>query len=58
MDEIASDIGRVRSGADTRADLLARCLDGADADRIQGWTEYVDAVVAAAAAPAQGVTIG
>lgn len=58
MDEIASDIGRVRDGRDTRADLLARCLDGADADRVQGWTEYVDAVVAAASVPPQGVKVG
>jgi hypothetical protein len=28
--------------------LLDRCLDGADADRVQGWRDYVDAIEAAA----------
>lgn len=58
LDEIWSDIGRIRDGRDAREDLLARCLDGADADRVQGWTEYVDAVVDAASSPARGVKVG
>lgn len=58
LNEIAGDIGRISDGRDTRQDLLARCLDGADEDRVQGWTEYVDAVVDAATAPVQGVRVG
>lgn len=46
--EVADDIEHVRDGSVDREALLARCLDGADADRVQGWTEYVDAVVTAA----------
>jgi uncharacterized protein (DUF1786 family) len=49
--EVADEIERVRNGELTREALLARCLDGADEDRVAGWTEYVDAVVAAAEAP-------
>lgn len=39
------DLESLRTG-ETEASLLARCLDGADADRVQGWTDYVTAVVA------------
>lgn len=42
------DIDAVRAGRLTRESLLAECLDGADADRVQGWNDYVDAVMAAA----------
>lgn len=41
-----SDVARLRAGEVTEDDLLAECLDGADDDRVQGWREYVDAVVA------------
>jgi hypothetical protein len=27
---------------ETAESLLARCLDGADEDRVQGWREYVE----------------
>ena len=27
------------------------CLDGADEDRLQGWRDYIDAVMAAAESP-------
>ena len=42
------DVAAIRSGEHTRESLLARCLDGADADRVQGWREYVAAVCEAA----------
>lgn len=29
----------------TPAELLDECLKGADADRVQGWRDYVDALV-------------
>jgi hypothetical protein len=48
--EVADEIERVRNGELTREALLARCLDGADEDRVAGWTEYVDAVCDAAQA--------
>lgn len=54
--DVAADVAALRSGAHTRESLLAHCLDGADDDRAQGWHEYVDAVVAAAAAPAVPVS--
>jgi hypothetical protein len=43
------DVDNVRAGCYTREQLLAHCLDGADADRVKGWTEYVDAVMEEAA---------
>lgn len=46
----ALDLHRLRSGAVTRERLLDNCLDGADADRVQGWREYVAALVDAALA--------
>ena len=44
-----ADVEALRSGAHTRESLLAHCLDGADADRVEGWREYVATVSAAAA---------
>lgn len=43
------DIADVRAGRETRASLLAMCLDGTEAgDPVQiGWVEYVDAIMAA-----------
>lgn len=46
--EVEDDIERLSDGAQTREELLAICLDGADEDRRVGWVEYVDAVQAAA----------
>ena len=43
-----TDVAAIRSGEHTRESLLAHCLDGADADRVQGWHEYVSAVCDAA----------
>lgn len=40
-----SDVARLRAGEVTREALLDECLDGADDDRVQGWNDYVDAVV-------------
>lgn len=31
---------------ETTESLLARCLDGADDDRVAGWQEYVDTLAA------------
>ena len=42
------DVSAIRAGEMFEADLLTLCLDGADPDRVQGWHEYVAAVVAAA----------
>jgi hypothetical protein len=47
--DVEGDVAAIRSGAHTRESLLAHCLDGADADRVQGWREYVAAVCGAAA---------
>ena len=44
----ATDVRALRTGAHTRASMLAYCLDGAEGDRVDGWTEYVEAVVAVA----------
>jgi len=46
----ADDIEAVRTGAKSATSLLDECLSGADRDRVQGWREYVDAVVEAARA--------
>lgn len=39
------DVDSIRAGVHTEASLLDVCLDGADADRVSGWHEYVAAVV-------------
>ncbi len=39
-------LGALLIGAHTPWTLLKRCLDGAEADRVQGWIDYVDALVA------------
>lgn len=49
----SSDIARLRSGEVGPSELLAECLDGADADRVAGWREYVDAVVLASREPVE-----
>lgn len=41
------DLAQLRSGAQTAASLLEHCLDGADEDRVEGWREYVAALVEA-----------
>ena len=46
--DVFSDVGCIRTGAKTAGQLLEDCLDGADDDRVQGWRDYVAAVVAAA----------
>lgn len=35
-------------GGETAESILARCLDGADDDRVQGWREYVETLEAEA----------
>lgn len=42
------DAAEVRRCNMTKSEFLAVCLNGADADRVQGWHDYVDAVCAAA----------
>jgi hypothetical protein len=46
--DVAADVARVRGGL-SRGQLLEECLAGADDDRVDGWHDYVRAVVAAAA---------
>jgi hypothetical protein len=41
------DVRRLIRGDWTKDSLLAHCLDGAEAEYVDEWTEYVDAVVAA-----------
>lgn len=48
--EIQADVRNLANGDTSRAKLLARCLDGADADRVEGWNDYVSAVALAAEA--------
>lgn len=36
-----SDYHDLRTGQVTSEELLEKCLDGADADRVDGWNEYV-----------------
>lgn len=40
------DLERLRAGETTAAALLELCLEGADEDRVQGWRDYVDGLVA------------
>ena len=42
-----SDLMALTTGEHTPESLLAHCRDGADEDRVQGWRDYVDALVAA-----------
>lgn len=44
-----SDLRALKSGEHTEESLLELCLNGADEDRVQGWREYVETLVAAAA---------
>lgn len=44
------DMAALRCGGTTEEALLEHCLDGADEDRVEGWREYVSALVAAVAA--------
>lgn len=47
--EVTVDVSRVARGEMSRDVLLSECLVGCEgADRVAAWTEYVDAVVAAA----------
>ena len=48
--EIQADVRNLSTGDTTEAKLLARCLNGADADRVEGWRDYVSAVAIAAGA--------
>lgn len=41
--DVLADAARMQRGLTVEA-LLSECLDGADADRVQGWREYVEAV--------------
>ena len=45
------DVDDVREGRHTEESLLDLCLDGAADDRVDGWRDYVAAVVAAASVP-------
>jgi hypothetical protein len=40
------DLDRLREGETTPEALLDFCLDGAGEDRVQGWRDYVDGLVA------------
>jgi len=41
-----NDVARLRAGEVTEEALIDECLGGADDDRVEGWREYVEAVVA------------
>lgn len=41
---VAADLEHLSSGVLTPTTLLEICLDGADADRVQGWNDYVEAL--------------
>jgi hypothetical protein len=43
--DVGEDMEALRSGKHTPESLLAFCLDGADDDRVQGWRDYVAALV-------------
>lgn len=43
--DVRADLRDLMLGRRTAADLLTECLEGADADREQGWREYVEALV-------------
>jgi hypothetical protein len=45
--EITADVERLARGESSEA-LLAHCLDGAEPEYVQGWSEYVEAIAAAA----------
>ena len=47
---VEADLQRVLGGGCSRAQLLAHCIDGSDDDRLEGWTDYVDAIFAQAEA--------
>jgi hypothetical protein len=40
-----TDLHSLRTGKLTAETLLAHCLNGADPDRVDGWKEYVSALV-------------
>lgn len=44
--DVEGDLYELRTGKTTRERLLAACLDGADTDHVQGWRDYVAAIVA------------
>lgn len=43
-----TDVVALRAGLTAPEKLLADCLDGAENDRVQGWTDYVETCVALA----------
>jgi hypothetical protein len=43
----AEDLGALRGGKHSAESLLAHCLEGAEDDRVQGWRDYVAALIAA-----------
>ena len=47
-DDILADRRAVSAGRETFDSLLRRCLLQCDAERIQGWKDYVSSVVSAA----------
>ena len=51
-DEIQRDVRSISNGDSSEYALLGRCLAGADADRAEGWRDYVSAIALAAAVDA------
>ena len=45
--DVAHDLASLRSGACTELDLLNYCLEEADQARVEGWRDYVEALVRA-----------
>jgi len=41
---VREDLAEIRAGAWTRQSFLVHCLDGAEADRREGWRQYVEAL--------------
>lgn len=41
-----ADLAEIKRCHTTREEFLQFCLNGADADRVQGWRDYVDALFA------------
>lgn len=46
--DVGHDVRRLVQGEVDRDELLEQCIDGAEASSVEGWTEYVAAVAAAA----------
>lgn len=46
--DVAADVELLRSGRESPVSILETCMEGAEADRRDGWREYVSAIRLAA----------